>query len=123
MSISINLKLKGSGAAADPAFAKVPKPAQELYAKGLESAAKNDNKKAAEQFSSAIALYPEFTQALSELGVQYLKLGQPDKAAEPLKKASDLSPKDFTTRLNYGIALFGKKSYGEAETQLRERWY
>ncbi|MDX6613749.1 MAG: hypothetical protein QOD75_2935 [Blastocatellia bacterium] len=120
MNIAINLNFKGTKAAADAAFAKVPKPAQDLYAKGLESAAKNDNKKAAEQFSNAVALYPDFSQALSELGVQYLKLGQPDKAAEALKKAVELSPKDFTSRLNYGIALFGKKSYGEAEPQLRE---
>lgn len=120
VNIAINLKLKGSKATADAAFAKVPKPAQELYAKGLESAAKGDSKKAAEQFNSAVALYPDFSQALGELGVQYLKLGQPDKAAEPLKKAVELSPKDFTTRLNYGIALFGMKSYGEAESQLRE---
>ena len=120
MNIAINLKLKGSKVAADAAFARVPKPAQDLYAKGVESAAKGDHKKAAEQFNSAIALYPEFSQALSELGVQYLKLSQPDKAAEALKKASELSPKDFATRLNYGIALSGKRNYAEAETQLRE---
>jgi Tfp pilus assembly protein PilF len=120
MNLNITLKSKGSKAAADAAFAKVPKPAQELYAKGLESAAKNDHKKAAEQFSGAVALYPEFLQALGELGLQYLKLGQPDKAAEPLKKAVEMSPKDFTLRLNYGIALLGKKNNAEAEQQLRE---
>ena len=120
MNVAINLKLKGSKSAADAAFAKVPKPAQDLYAKGLESAAKNDSKKAAEQFSSAVALYPDFSQALSELGVQYLKLGQPDKAIESLKKATELSPKDFKTRLNYGIALSAKRNFAEAETQLRE---
>lgn len=120
INLAINLKLKGTKAAADAAFAKVPKAAQDLYGKGLEAAAKGDSKKAAEQFNAAIALYPEFSQALSELGIQYLKLGHPDKAAEALKKASELSPKDFTTRLNYGIALSGERKFSEAETELRE---
>ena len=120
INLAINLKLKGTKAAADAAFAKVPKAAQDSYSRGIEAAAKGDHKKAAEQFNGAIALYPEFPQALSELGVQYLKLGQPDKAAEALKKASELSPKDFATRLNYGIALSGKRNFSEAEIQLRE---
>lgn len=119
ISVPVILRLKG-GSAADPALAKVPGPARDLYEKGLEASTKGDSKKAAEHFNGAIALYPEFPQALSALGIQYLKMGQPDKAVEPLKKASELSPKDFTTRLNYGIALSGKRNYAEAETQLRE---
>jgi tetratricopeptide (TPR) repeat protein len=111
--------LKGT-AAADSALAKVPKPARDLFESAMQSSAKGDNKKAAEELSSAIAIYPEFAEAHSELGIQYLKLSQPDKAVEPLKKAVELAPKDFKARLNYGIALSGKRNYGEAETQLRE---
>lgn len=116
MNVPIHLKLKGTA----DAFAKIPKPAKELYSKGKESAAKGDRKKAAEQLTSAVELHPEFSQALAELGVQYLKLNEPNKAAEPLKKAVSLSPKDSTLRLNYGIALLGIRSYVDAETQLRE---
>ncbi|MEO8433752.1 MAG: tetratricopeptide repeat protein [Pyrinomonadaceae bacterium] len=124
ISVPVNLRLKGSRSSRagtlDASLAKVPGPARELYEKGLESSAKGDSKKAAEQLSSAVALYPDFPQALGELGVQYLKLSQPDKAAESLKKAVVLAPKDFVMRLNYGIALSGKRNYAEAETQLRE---
>ena len=116
LNVDIHLKIKGSA----DAFEKIPGKARELYSKGLEAAAKGDRKRAAEQLTSAIALYPDFPQALGELGLQYLKLGQPDKATEPLKKAVELSPKDSTVRLNYGIALSGKRNYGEAEVQLRE---
>lgn len=116
MNVDIHLKLKGTA----DAISKIPKQARELYSKGMEAAAKGDGKQATEQLSSAVALYPEFPQALGELGLQYLKLSQPDKAVEPLKKATGLSPKDFTMRLNYGIALLGNKNYGEAELQLRE---
>jgi len=117
--VNIVLRLKGT-LSADSALAKVPKAAREFYEKGMAAAAKNDNKLAAEQLSSAVAAYPDFALALAELGKQYLTLNQPDKAIEPLKKAVELAPKDFLTRLNYGIALSSKRNFAEAETQLRQ---
>ncbi|HEX8708452.1 MAG TPA: tetratricopeptide repeat protein [Pyrinomonadaceae bacterium] len=116
MQVIINLKLKGTA----DAFAKIPKAARDLYAKGMEAASKGDSKKAAEQLGSAVSLYPSFPQALSELGVQYLKLGQADKAAESLEAALKIAPGDLNARLAYGIALLNLKKFDEAETQLRE---
>lgn len=121
--VPVYLRLKGSGAAGtaapNPAMAGVPKAAQDLYAKALESSAKNDNKKAIEQLNEAIALHPDFAIALNELGIQYLKAGQVDKAADALQKAVRLAPTEFLPHLNYGIALLNKKSFMEAETELR----
>jgi tetratricopeptide (TPR) repeat protein len=116
MNVPIHLKLKGTA----DAFSKIPGRARDLYGKGLESSAKGDRKKAAEQFTGAVDAHPDFPQALGELGVQYLKLNQPDKAVAPLKRAVELSPKDPTFRLNYGIALSGTRNFTEAEAQLRE---
>jgi Tfp pilus assembly protein PilF len=116
MNLNINLRPKGAAAAIN----KIPKAARELYAKGLESANKGDSKKAVEQFSGAIALYPEFGAAHDAAGLQYLKLGQPDKAAESFQAALKISPDELSTRLNYGIALLQQKKYAEAETPLRE---
>lgn len=115
-SVTINLNVKG---AADD-FARIPKEARDAYAKGTEAAAKGDNKKAAEELSRAVTLYPQFSQALSELGVQYLKLGQADKAAESLQAALKLAPQDVPGRLSYGIALMNLKKFAEAETELRQ---
>jgi tetratricopeptide (TPR) repeat protein len=117
--VPITLRLKGSGGSAS-ALDKVPKPARDLYTKGMEEAAKGDSKKAVEHLSGAVAAYPEFPQALTELGVQYLKLGQADKAAETLQSALKLTPDDVSARLDYGIALLNQKKYTEAETQLRQ---
>jgi Flp pilus assembly protein TadD len=114
--ITINMRPKGTAAA----FNKIPKAARDLYAKGAESAAKGDSKKAVEQFKGAVDLYPEFALALNEMGVQYLKLGQPDKAADAFQAALKLTPDDASPRLNYGVALLQQKKYAEAETELRE---
>lgn len=54
------------------------------------------------------------------MGLQYLALGQPDKAAEAFATALKLAPEDFAARLNYGIALLNLKKYAEAEKQLRQ---
>jgi tetratricopeptide (TPR) repeat protein len=58
--------------------------------------------------------------AYNEMGVQYLTLGQPDKAAEAFTKALKLAPEDFVARLNYGIALLNLNKFAEAEKQLRQ---
>jgi Tfp pilus assembly protein PilF len=116
INLQIALRVKGTA----EAYSKIPKAARDLYSKGTEAAAKGDSKKAVEHLSGAVAAYPEFQQALSELGVQYLKLGQPDKAAESLQAALKIAPNDLGVRLNYGVALLNQKKFNEAEAQLRE---
>lgn len=130
--VIFNLRLKrgkggssGSNDASRPGvynagLANLPKPAVDLYEKALESARSGDSKKAIEQLKEAISYYPEFSQALNELGVQYLKLGQADKAVEALRSALRIKPDEFTPRLNYAIALLEKRETAEAEAQLRQ---
>jgi tetratricopeptide (TPR) repeat protein len=54
------------------------------------------------------------------LGVQYVKLKQPDKAVEALRAALKLAPDDYATLLTYGRALYDMQNYPEAETQFRK---
>lgn len=125
--ISVQIYLKPKQASAAPikpgvlnaALANVPKPAVELYDKGLEAAQKGETEKAIDQFKRAIALHPNFGLALNELGVQYLKRGELDKAAEAFTKVLQLAPDAPEPSLNYGIVLLNQKKFAEAETQLR----
>ena len=120
VTVPIYLRPKGSGPApASTAFAGVPRPAVELYEKGLQASQKGDSKKAVEHLTKAVEIHPQFAQALNELGVQYLKLGQPEKAAGALSSAIKVVPDEFSPRLNYGIALLNQKKFAEAEEQLR----
>lgn len=116
------------------AFAGAPKAAIELYGKGTDAADKGDSKKAVELLEQAVKLHPTFLVALTELGLQYMKLGQMDKAADAYRAVLKLKDTDAGAHLNFGIALYNlsmasladKKAdeanqrLGEAENHLRQ---
>lgn len=117
---NLEIMLKPKIDASNPAFAGVPKPAFDLYQKGSAAAQKGNIKGAAEFLSQAVAAYPNFPTALSELGLQYMKLGQVDKAGETFEALVKLKPADPVAQLNLGIALYNLNKLDQAEVHLRE---
>lgn len=103
----------------DASLASVPKPAIEFYGKALKAAESGNSKEAVKHLKSALAVHPQFMLAHNEMGVQYLRLNQPDEAVESLRAAVEIAPDSFTPRLNYGIALLQRKQYKDADTELR----
>jgi uncharacterized protein HemY len=101
-------------------LANVPKPAVELYHKGVEAARRNEDERAADLLKLAVDAYPNFPIALSELGVTYLKLKRPEKAAEALAASLKLAPDDHGTLVAYGVALLEVRRTAEAEEQFRK---
>lgn len=102
------------------ALANVPKPAVDLYQKGVEAARKNENERAVDLLKLAVEAHPNFPLALSEMGFIYLKLKRPEKAAEALAASLKLAPDDNGTLLAYGRALFDLRRPAEAEEQFRK---
>ncbi len=121
--VDVSLRLKQEvyvkAGVVNAALAAVPEPARELYFQALASAEAGEPAKAITQLKAALNIHPDFPIALNELGVQYLRTSQADKAAESLSKAVKLAPNDFQPRLNYGIALLNLRQLPEAEEQLR----
>lgn len=131
---SITIHLRPKVDASNPAFAGIPQAALDLYQKGTAAAQKNDPKAATELLGKAVTTYPNFPLALSELGLQYLKLKQMDKAAETFAALLKLKPADAAAHLNLGIALYNQgsafasqqkwddaqKNLDASEAQLRE---
>jgi Tfp pilus assembly protein PilF len=116
--VTIQLRLKAN--ASNPAFANVPQPAIDFYQKGVAAAQKGNAKSAVDFLSKAVAAYPGFTLALNELGLQYLKLNQWDKAAETFEALLKLHAGDSAAELDLGIALFNQNKFDQAEAHLRE---
>jgi lipopolysaccharide biosynthesis regulator YciM len=115
--VPIHLRVKG---AASAAFAGVPKAAVDAYKKAQELAQKDDHKKAVEELKTAVALAPNFALALNELGVEYMKTNQMEKAAETYEALLKGSPNDATAHLNLGIALYNINSALLAEKKTDE---
>jgi Flp pilus assembly protein TadD len=130
---SVTIHLRPKVSASNPAFAGVPQNALDFYQKGAAAAQKGNAKSAAEFLSKAVEAYPSFSVALSELGIQYMKLGQMDKASQTFEALLKLKPNDAAAHLDFGIALYNQSAalltdkkteesiqrVGQAETQLR----
>ena len=121
--VEIKLKLR-SGKEAKPGvvdsrFVNVPPPALDHYNKALELSKGGNSKGAIDQLKKAISNYPDFMLAFNELGVQYMRLGELDKADESLRSALKISPNAFEPLMNHGIALVRLSKFSEAEPILR----
>ena len=100
-------------------LANVPKPAVDLYYGALKLAQDGKNKAAIDKLNEAIKAHPNFMLAFNELGVQYQRIGELDKAHEALQSALKISPGAFAPLVNHGIVLVRLKKYAEAEGDLR----
>lgn len=99
--------------------AGVPKRALDLYSSALALSATDDHKGALAQLKLAVAEHPEFMLAHTEMGVQYLKLNELDKADEALQAALKIKPDAYEPLINRGIVMFRSKRFAEAEPILR----
>jgi Tfp pilus assembly protein PilF len=118
--VQVSIQLQPKIDSSNPLFAGVPSNALNLYQKGMAAAKKNDSKAAAESLSAAVAAYPNFAIALSDLGTQYMLMKQWDKASETYQALLKLKPNDTAAHLNLGIAAYNKKSMEDAETHFRK---
>ncbi len=118
--VQVAIQLHPKIDAANPMFANVPEKALNLYQKGAAAARKGDAKAAVESLDAAVAAYPNFTIALTELGSQYLILKQMDKAGDTFETLLKLKPTDPAAHLNLGIVRFNQKKMEEAEQHLRK---
>ena len=104
----------------DSELASAPRKAQEYYRKAVAAAVKGDHQGAIDELLRAVAEYPEFAIAHSELGVEYQKLNQLEKSDEHLRIALKLKPGAYEPLASLGIVLVRMKKHEEAESVLRE---
>ena len=121
--LSIRLTLKGRTdtrtGVLNAEFANVPPRARAAYDKAQALAQAGNNKAAIEQLKQAISDYSDFMLAFNELGLQYLRLGELDKADEALAKALKLAPQSATPLLTHGILLTIMGKFNLAVTELQ----
>lgn len=123
VTVSIRLKEKRSTQKAPPVVqagnAGVPKRALEHYNRALELAKVGNTNAAIEEMKLAVAAYPTFMLALTELGVMHMKTGDLEKADSYFKSALNVSPDAYEPLVNRGILLVRTRQFDEAQSTLR----
>ena len=115
-----NLSAEEKPGTLNAALAGVPKPALDLYNKALAAAHNNEDAKAVGLLKEAVAAYPNFPLAFKDMGMLYMKMKEPAKAADALREAHKLSPDNYPTLFTYALALHDSQQFSEAETQFRK---
>ncbi len=98
----------------------VPKDALKHYEIALQYIQGKKIEEAVSELKQAIAIFPQFSIALAQLGRQYLKLGKLDEAVSMLRSSIGIDPTNFDAKLDYGIALLNIKEIDGAEKQLKD---
>ena len=106
--VQVTIQLRPKVDASNPAFAGVPQNALEAYQKGAAAAQKGNAKEAAQFLSKAVAISPTFALALNDLGAQYIRLSQWDKAGETFEALLNLRPNDPTAHLDMGMVAYNQ---------------
>lgn len=98
----------------------VPLAAMEFFKKAVGMSKAGDYEGAVQQLELAVKEYPKFTYAYNEMGVQYLRLNDPVKAAEAFRSALKIKADAIEPMTNLGVTLYRLKDFAGAETLLRE---
>jgi type IV pilus assembly protein PilF len=86
--------------------AKIPGKAVDEYEKALKDSSKGNTTSAVERLERAVKVAPEFYEAQSSLGIQYMRLKKYDEAEAALLRAKNLSPKAPETLINLGMLYY-----------------
>jgi tetratricopeptide (TPR) repeat protein len=109
---------KADGATVSVTDMNIPKSAHKLFAKASDSIAAQDWKKAIDQLNQAIAIYPQYVQAYTNLGVVYHRTGDRENERIALQKAISFNDHYAPAWVNMGWMAIAQQDYPSAETAL-----
>ncbi|MBI4481530.1 MAG: tetratricopeptide repeat protein [Acidobacteria bacterium] len=93
---------------------KVAPKALELYQKAERALLEGEEGRAVRYLEEAIALSPEFSEALNSLGTHYHRAGLYSRSIQLFRRAIEGDPKAFAAHVNLGGSLVSAGRYQEA---------
>jgi tetratricopeptide (TPR) repeat protein len=90
-----------------------------LFVHALELQQAGDTLGAVETYKAALAIRPDRSDALSNLGAAYVRLGQFDDAIAQYESALTVDPANATVRLNLALAYYKSARPNQAIPQLK----
>jgi len=113
---TLNFKKKSDAPTqkAEAVFAQeVPPEAKKLLEQAADDV-KRDQQKGIEEIEQALAIFPNYFDALSLAGQQYILIKNYEKAYPYLIKAVDINPRSYSVYYRLGYAFFQLKQYKAA---------
>ena len=98
----------------------VPENARKLFQKGGDAMAREDWKRALDALNKAVAIYPQYAAAYTNLGVVYSRLNDPVQERAVLEKAISLDDRMATAYLNLGVLSIRQKDFPQAQKLLQK---
>lgn len=98
----------------------VPRKAFRAFVRAQEYSQAGKYSSAAGQLQKAIRIHPAYAEAHSNLGVQYIRMQQPEKAVGELQKAIQIGPPVAMQYGNLSFAYWALERYPEAEAAARK---
>ena len=93
---------------------KIPETARDAYMKGVQLHRDGSLEQALVEYGRALRLYPNYVQALGDLGSIFILFNHPESALTFLRRAHDLDEGNVVINLNIAIALTEQEDYSGA---------
>jgi Flp pilus assembly protein TadD len=99
---------------------RVPRQAAKEYDRAVKAKENGTRENAIAHFNRAIAIDPEFSDAINDLGVLYLDAGRTDQAIERFTKAVAVDPHAALPYLNLALAYLRQNQLVDGERAARQ---
>jgi hypothetical protein len=98
----------------------IPKDAKKAFEKGVSAAQNGKTEEAILKFQEALKISPKYVSAMTELGMQYMRLKRFEESVAVLREAVDLEPASFQPRLNLAVVLFASGRVMDASPHITQ---
>jgi tetratricopeptide (TPR) repeat protein len=99
---------------------KIPAAAREAYAKGVQLHWKGELNQALIEYGRALRAYPEYLEALTDIGAIFLLYNRPEAALTFLRRAQNVDDSNPIINLNIAVALAEQSDYANSTKLLKK---
>jgi protein O-GlcNAc transferase len=93
---------------------KIPEVARDAYMRGVQLHREGSLEQALIEYGKALRAYPNYVQALGDLGAIFILYNHPESALMFLRRAHELDSCNVVINLNIAIALTEQEDYSSA---------
>ncbi|HEV7643567.1 MAG TPA: tetratricopeptide repeat protein [Pyrinomonadaceae bacterium] len=101
-------------------MAVIPKEAMKRYENGLKLIQTGKNEEALAELRQAVALYPNFSFAYTEIGKLCQALGRMTEAESAFRSSLGIDSREYEAKIRLGYILLSKNEFPDAQKELEE---